>query len=506
MFIRKKSNKSGSTSVQIIDKSKGKYEVIKTIGSSSDPKEIERLLEEAEHEKAKITGQFSINFHAEEEEELVDLFYQGLDNIRLVGPELLLGSLFDQIGFNRIKDELFRHLVITRLCFPVSKLKTTDYLFKYKGLRIDVERIYRYLDKLYNKQKDLVHQISYDHTCQILDSGISVVFYDVTTLYFETDLQDDLRKSGFSKDGKHQHPQIVLGLLVSIEGYPLAYEVFEGNKFEGHTMLPVVEAFKLKFNLQNLVLVADAGLLSNTNIIELQSRQYEYILGARIKNEKHQIREQILSLSLKNGESAELVKDYNTRLIISYSDDRAKKDKANREKGLQKLEKAIQKGKLTKSNINNRGYNKYLKLDGDINISIDYNKFNDDQKWDGLKGYVTNTKLSKKEVIDQYGNLWKIERAFRISKTDLKIRPIYHRLRHRIEAHICIAFSAYKLFKELERQLKENNSNLSPEKAIEIANTIFSITIITPFSKKKVTRLHLQNQEQKRLLKMFNLG
>jgi transposase len=140
-----------------------------------------------------------------------------------------------------------------------------------------------------------------------------------------------------------------------------------------------------------------------------------------------------------------------------------------------------------------------------VSISINYAKYKADAKWDGLKGYITNTKLSKDKVIENYGHLWRIEKAFRISKTDLRIRPIYHRLRHRIEAHICIAFCAYKIYKELERQLYEKNATLTPEKAIDIANTIFKITITTPISKTKESRLHLPNEEQKNLLELFKI-
>jgi len=505
MFIRPKKNKSGTTSIQIIDKSSGKYKVVKTIGSSNEPQKLQELNEKANLAIIELTGQPKLNFDIDKEKALVDLFYKGIQQIRLVGPELVLGKLFDDIGFNKIKDDLFRHLVISRLCNPVSKLKTTDYLFKYKGITIDVERIYRYLDKLHNEQKEDIQNISYAHTLKILNNSISVVFYDVTTLYFEIEDQDDLRKTGFSKEGKHQHPQILLGLLVSVDGYPLAYEIFEGNKFEGHTMMPVINTFKTKFKIEHLVVVADAGLLSNDNIIELQNKNYEFILGAKIKNEKHILQQQIKALALQNGQCEEITKDENIRLIISYSSARAKKDAINRQRGLDKLERAILSGKLSKKNINNRGYNKYLKLEGKISICIDYDKFNRDAQWDGLKGYITNTKLTKDQVIEQYGHLWKIEKAFRISKTDLKIRPIYHRLQHRIEAHICIAFCAYKIYKELERQLKINNSSWSPEKAIDIANTIFEVSIITPYSKNRVSRLHLQNQQQIDLLKILNL-
>jgi len=503
MFIRQKNNKSGTVSIQIIDKSRGRYKTVKTIGTSMDPLELDRLNAQAKSELISLSRQLDINFNIDREKELIDLFFKGIDKIRLVGPELILGKLFDEIGFNGIKEELFRHLVITRLCNPVSKLKTTDYLFKYKGISIDVERIYRYLDKLHDKQKERVQEISYAHTLRILDNAISVVFYDVTTLYFEIEDPDDLRVTGFSKEGRHQNPQILLGLLVSIDGYPLAYEIFEGNKYEGHTMLPVLEAFKTKYNLKDLVVVADAGLLSDGNIIELKSKNYQYILGARLKSEKRSFQSQILALKLENGQCEELEIDPETRLIVSYSEAREKKDKSNRHRGLEKLERAIKTGRLSKKNINNRGYNKYLKLDGKVSISIDYEKFNGDDKWDGLKGYVTNTNLDKDQVITQYGKLFLIEKAFRISKSDLRIRPIFHRLRNRIEAHICIAFCAYKIYKELERQLKLAGAKWSPEKAIDIANTIFEITIILPFSKTIEARLHLPNDEQVELLNLF---
>ena len=504
MFIRQKPNKSGVISVQIIDKSSGKYKVLKTIGSSGDPDRINSLLEKAKVYIAKLTGQTSINLDYHKEKELMDLFFNGIKEISLVGPDLILGKLFDEIGFDKIEDSLFRDLVITRLCYPVSKLKTTDYLLKHKGITIDVERIYRYLDKLHNKQKEQIQQISYEHTLSLLDNKISVVFYDVTTLYFEIEEPDALRKTGFSKDGKHQHPQILLGLLVSLDGYPLAYEIFEGNKFEGHTMIPVIESFQAKFKLDKPIIVADAGLLSKRNIAELEEKQYEYIMGYRIKNEKEAVQRQILALPLQNGQCAEIKRDPRARLIISYSEARAGKDAANRKRGLDKLERAVSTGKLTKKNINNRGYNKYLKLEGTLKVSIDYDKWADDAKWDGLKGYITNTKLSRDDVLEQYGNLWKIERAFRISKTDLRIRPVYHRLRRRIEAHICIAFCAYKIYKELERRLKIHWRGLSPEKAIEIANTIYKITISAPISGTLESRLHLQNEEQTRLLEIFN--
>jgi transposase len=505
MFIRKKPNKSGSISVQIIQKNNGKYKVLKTIGSSKDLIEIEFLVQKGQKQINELEKKTELPFYAKQEFEFVDSFVEYIDAIKLVGPELLLGKIFDEIGFNQIKDELFRHLVITRLVYPVSKLKTVDYLYKYKGIEVSVYSIYRYLDKLHREQLEKVKEISLNHTLKLFEGKIAVVFYDVTTLYFEAKEEDDFRKTGFSKDGKHQQPQIVLGLLVSQNGYPLDYDVFEGNKYEGDTLLPVIEHFEKKHKPEQLIVVADAGLLSTKNIQIIINRKYQYILGARIKNESLPIKKQILSAKLNDNQSIIIDREDGSRLILSYKKARALKDKDNRKKGLEKLEKKVISGKLSKESINNKGYNKYLKLEGETKISIDYQKYEDDAYWDGLKGYRTNTKLSKEEVIEQYHQLWAVEKTFRISKSDLEIRPIYHHLKRRIEAHICISFSACKVYKELERQLKEKESQKSPEKVIDILKTIYQVSFETPFSSKVHQKLLLKSQEQKDIVKLFNL-
>lgn len=504
MFVRKKHNPSGVTSVQVIDKSTGKYVVKKTIGSSKDEHKIKQLVAQGYQWIQKQIGQESLDFTNYNKQ--AQTFLDRISEINISGVELLLGRIYNEIGFDQIDSPLFKPLVLSRIESPSSKLKTTDYLFKYHSMSIDVEAIYRYMDKLYNNQKEKVQQISYDHTKEILGEDISMVFYDVTTLYFEIEKEDELRKNGFSKDGKHQHPQIVLGLLVSVGGYPLAYEIFEGNKYEGYTMIPIIEAFKQKYKFENLTVVADSGLINNENIIALEEKGYKYILGARIKNQPVNITQQIHSLNLEEGESKVIWKDENTALIINYSSKRAKKDLSNRERGLKRLEKQIASGKLTKSNINKRGYNKYLKLEGRINVSIDKEKFDSDDKWDGLKGYQTNHKsLSKEEVIENYHHLWRIEKAFRISKHDLKIRPIYHRLERRIEAHICLCFAAYKVYKELERQLDEKKATISAEKAINIAKTIYNVKVKIPETNQIIEKTIITNEEQKYLNSLFNL-
>lgn len=488
--------------MQIIDKSTGRYKMIKTIGSSSERDIVEQLVKDGETWIKNKIGQKELDFTCERD--FTETILSNIEQITVAGTFLLLGSIFDEVGFDAVADELFKQLVIARLCFPASKLKTTGFLSKYHFLSVEPQHIYRYMDKLHNSQKELVQDISYAHSLKVLNNEISVVFYDVTTLYFEVDHEDEIRKAGFSKEGKHQNPQILLGLLVSVDGYPLAYEIFEGNKYEGHTMLPVIDGFKKRYNIDHLIVVADSGLLTGSNIQELCSKGYKFILGARIKNENSVIKEQILSFDFSETKEQLMVRQDGTRLLVTHSEKRAKKDKHNREKGLAKLEKKIKSGKLTKSNINNRGYNKYLKMDGEISLTIDSEKFNSDAKWDGLKGYLTNTELSIKEIMESYAHLWKIEKAFRISKHDLKIRPIFHRIQRRIEAHICISFVAYKIYKELERQLKLKNSHLSPEKAIDIAKTIYQIQVKTPNQQNLVSKTILITQEQKMLAKMFD--
>lgn len=505
MFIRQKRNSSGTVSVQIIDTSGSHDRLIKTIGSSSDPAIIKELLRKAEDWLSSYTHQQRLSFEYDEDRLFLHSLKQGLHKVLLVGPELILGKLFDEIGFDQIKDDLFRHLVISRLVFPLSKLKTCEYLLRYQNVQISADQVYRYMDKLQAQQKSLLQQISFEHTLNLFDGQISIVFYDVTTLYFEASDEDDLRKTGFSKEGKHQHPQIVLGLLVSLHGYPLAFEFFEGNQFEGHTMLPVLEAFKAQFNLDKLIVVADAGLMSSQNLEQLAEKGYEFIIGARIKNESDIVKKAILSHTFSDGQSIVIPTKKGNRLIVSYASSRARKDAKNRLRGLTKLEKQLSKGKLSKKHINNRGYNKYLRLEGEVNISIDYEKYQADQCWDGLKGYVTNTQMSKEQVIENYKALWQIERAFRISKTDLRVRPIYHRLPKRIEAHLTIAFCSYKLYKELERQLKVKKTNISTEKALDLMKTIYKLRIKLPVSSQNKEIIFTEGDDQQKLLEIFDI-
>lgn len=502
MFVRKKRNKGGTTSVQIIDKSEG-YKVVKTVGSSKDKAEIEWLVQKARHIIRTNNGRQQELFSFETAEELILKRFLGrLTNgqVHTIGPELIFGALFDRIGFGIIKEELFRHLVIVRIAYPVSKLKTVDYLYRYQGIRIEKDEIYRFLDKLNDRYKETIERVAFEYSKNVLGI-ISVVFYDMTTLYFESEDEDDLRKIGFSKDGKFQHPQIMLGLLVGERGYPIGYDIFEGNVFEGHTLLPTLAKISRRYGLGKPVVVADAALLSRDNLKALAEEGYSFIIGARIKNETGEIQRSILvqSLRIKDQEGFAIQKSDGTRLIITYSDQRQKKDAYRRERGLTRLRQQIKSGVLTKEHINNRGYNKFLKLIGNIEVSIDEQKVDADRSWDGLKGYITNTTLSVDKIVENYRQLWQIEKAFRISKTDLRIRPVYHYRKKRIEAHICIAFVAYTIYKEIERLLEKHKAGFSPKRAAELTHTMYALAYQMPSALHQEKIILRMDDEQKTL-------
>ena len=524
MFIWKKPNKSGTYTVKVMEKDPitRKNRLVKTIGTSADPAVIRGLEQEAKDYILSLRDPILPMDYEDPAENDLQHFLTGLSNsqIRVIGPEMIFGRLYDKIGYGALNDEMFRNLVVCRLFNPGSKARTVDYLYRYLGKRYEISAIYRFLDDLcFRKEKDekgniiepegedikaKVEKISFEYTKQKCGGNISVVFYDMTTLYFESSEPDDLRKPGFSKDGKHSCPQIFLGLLVAAGGNPIGYEIYEGNIYEGNTIVPIVEKLAEKHGFSHPVVVADAGLLSKSNIKELQEKGYEFILGARVKNEPQAIKDMILGMRLSHGEVRAIDKSNGTRLIVSMSESRAKNDAHARAKGLARLEKKFKSGSLTKESINNRGYNKYLQLTGEVQVAIDYDKFYADSVWDGIKGYVTNTKLSKEDVISNYSNLWFIERAFRMNKGDLQARPIYHRLRNRIEAHICICFTAYTILLELERLLKAKQSKLTIYMAGELTRTMYQLNYQMPKSGRMMSILLQMDDKQKELYEIVS--
>ena len=450
--------------------------MVRSFGSSSDEAELQELEKKAHDFIMGYGGQRVIDFSAQPREVEIRRLSGSIQSIVQNGPHLLLDRIYNSVGFNRLGSDMLRNLVVSRVCQPRSKLATVDYLRRACCIDVEVHTIYRFMDKLDESFRQRVQEISVEHTRRLLGGKIGIVFYDVTTLYFETAREDTLRSPGFSKDGKTAESQIVLGLLVSMDGYPLSCSVFNGSQYEGRTMIPIIDDFVQRFELTDFVVVADAGLLSRKNIDLLKAAGYKFILAGRIKKESKSICNWVLDQPKDPDKLHETTINGDERIIVSYSPTRAKKDAHNREKGIARLRKAYASGKVNKKNINQRGYNKFLVVEDDVRVSIDEQKIADDARWDGLKSYVTNTDLDASVVIERYHELWGVERAFRVVKGQLETRPIFHFTERRIEAHICICFMAYKVYKELERLLKSLSIDLSVDKAMDIAKTISTVT------------------------------
>ena len=494
--VRKKKNQSGSISVQIVDRTNRGYKVVETLGCSDDEIEIDKL-----HQKAILRindlsqNLFSKSLDETSEKLLLKKLLSKLttQDFIPIGDELIFGKIFNNIGCNNLfnnvksirkqedKNFLFKSLVISRLLYPGSKLELINYLSYFKNIDITSDKIYRFLDTLYQDEiKSRIETCVFEHTKKIMNGEIILTFYDVTTLYFESESEDDLRRVGFSKEGKIARPQIQLGLFTTLEGYPLSFEVYEGNKYEGHTLIDVLKKFEDRFQLDKKpIVVADRGMLNNDNIAYLENNNYKYILAYKIKNISNDLKEKIKNLTFiddnvtHNIEFKKVIPfadendkkqtiNVNQRLVLSYSTQRAKKDKYNRTKAIQRLEDKIKSSKtITKKDLKLSYYAKYIDLDDNnskITFNINNQKIIKDEKLDGIKGFVTNDfTLTANEIIEHYNNQYEVERAFRISKTDLKIRPIYHRLETRIKAHILISFVSYAIYKEFERKLKIND-------------------------------------------------
>ena len=440
---------------------------------------------------------FEAHLQSQRQTQLDNVFSRIVD-IRQNTTQIILERIYGGIGFDAIGDDTLRLLAIARVCQPKSKVATVDYLKRCFHEDVKLHKVYRYMDTLYNTQREKIQNISVEHTRGLLGGRIGIVFYDVTTLYFESSREDVLRCPGFSKDGKTAESQIVLGLLVSRDGYPLSYNIFNGSQYEGRTFIPIIDDFVQRFSLSDFIVVADSGLLSRKNITLLKAAGYKFILGGRIKKESAAVQDWVLSLEKDSRKLHETSINADERIIISYSDERAGKDRRNRERGIQRLRKAYASGRISKKNINQRGYNKFPTIENDVMVNIDEAKIEADARWDGLKSYVTNTDLSAADVIEQYHGLWVVERAFRITKGALEARPIFHFTERRIEAHICICFVAYKLYKELERILKALGIAISVDKALDIAKTISTVTVALPDGTTDA-RIMLMTDEQRLL-------
>ena len=436
--------------------------LIKHIGCSTKPAEIEALKLKAHQELIKLKFENQLSLFPELKANLK----AKLASWKITGFHQVFGAVYDSIGF---PDNLLKDLVVARIVYPKSKLATVRYLNRYLGFNLKKDQVYRFMDSL---SKDKLTQIALKFVLKKQPQNtLSLVFYDVTTLYFETEKQDLFRKPGFSKDHKLNTPQILVGLFVDQDGYPFEFDFFPGNTFEGKTFKTMIRALLKKpvFKNSSLNVVADAGMLSRANLSFLQSLNLGYIVGARLKNLNQDTTNKVLGHNFKARPSLNL-QFKNKKLVVQYSPKRAKKDKANRDRLIKRLKARLAAGQtvIRKS--------KYLKLESSAKLAgIDETQIELDARFDGLKGYFTNTRLKTRQIVNQYANLWQVEKAFRMSKTDLKQRPVYHHQLIRIKAHLLICFVSLLVMKETESRLAKKGISL--EKAKEFLAKVGQGTI-----------------------------
>jgi transposase len=307
--------------------------------------------------------------------------------------------------------------------------------------------------------------------------NFDILFYDVTTLYFETFEEDDLRKNGFSKDNKSEQPQILIALMVSKEGFPVAYEVFSGNTFEGHTIIPVIKDFIKRNGVKEFTVVADAAMISSENIHQLTQNSINYIVGARLGNIPAALLETIDKTIIREEGKSIRIKTDNGYLICSYSSVRYRKDRYEMEKQIEKAKQVIA----------NPSKSKKLKFTQTKGQKIELNEalIGKTQKLLGIKGYYTNleaTVADNKTIMERYHELYKVEHAFRISKNDLQTRPIFHFKEQPIKLHILICFMALVVSKHIELK-----TGVSIRKFIDESKKIVDGEILNCITQKTVT-------------------
>ena len=529
MFVRVKSTpNSPRKSVQIVQSvrkgEKVSQKIVRYVGVAMDDYELGQLKQLAETIRIKLEADNQLLLFPPEE--LAKMKKQSKENKitaddykvdikdlkeeqRVIsGIHDVYGKLFDELNFksiignskrNKSAIQIFKDILLARIANPQSKRATVDFLEENYGVSLNLDKVYSMMDKLDDEAIEKLNDLMYSQTSSLFDRKIDVIFFDCTTLYFESFEEDEFRRNGYSKDLKFNQPQVVIALMVTKEGLPIGYKAFAGDTYEGHTLIPALKELKEKYRLDKVVYVADSGMLNKDNIEELETlekQEFEYIVGARIKNMTKKIEEQILN-SENYKEITENISiariDYQGRkLIVSYSAKRARKDAADRKKAIDKLKKKLAKHKSPKAYLSNHGNKKYLLVKGESTLILNEEKILDDSKWDGLHGVVTNSKkLSNQEILNQYTNLWQVEESFRITKHDLKVRPIFHWKPNRVKAHLAISFAAYSLVRYLEYRVRLQYKKLSPEK---IRQYLVNVQTSILFDTKKKIRYGLPSR------------
>lgn len=489
MRVRTTKTKSKATAVQVVRYERGRTIVLKHLGSASDPAEVAHLKETARSWIIEFTKQQTF---LEKESTFDPLLskYQYL-GVRYNFLYEVLHQVFKLFSFDKLDNKLLLDLALIRIVEPASKLRSQKLLSELFGINYDLTSIYKGLKSI-ALLKDEVERSLVNFAQINLGFDFAFVLYDVTTLYFESFTNDELRQCGFSKDNKLNQPQIVIGLLVGREGFPLSFNIFPGNKFEGHTLIPVLTALKAKYRISFLTVVADSAMLSEKNIQAIKQARLSYIVGARLG---YLTLGTVKSISQTLNQSAGKtirIPVSGGFLICDFSTKRYLKDKSDTEKQLTKARKVVQ-GEITPKRY------KFL-TPLKVGFTINQKLLERTQLLWGIKGYYTDLSLPDQLIIDRYHDLWQVEKSFRMAKSDLLMRPVYHFKQTAIEAHIliCVISLAVAKFMELK-------SGKSIRALMDTFKKITDARILNPSSGEKILWRVDIPEDVKSILQNFGL-
>lgn len=507
MFVRKKPLYGGKIAVQICEsyreQGRVRQRVLRHVGTidRKDSGVLAKLIETSTFIKAELESQKEKNAleiepnlpitmpempvlqprpeknsqsgREEEEHHWVDTAKLSEDSRVVEGIHAVFGSVLDKFGLQSLlgvrQYDVLRHIVMARVAWPSSKLRASENLLRHFNVDISVDRMYRFMDVL-EDQEACIQGALFNAFRPLIGEKVEVLFFDVTTLYFESADEDELRRFGFSKDQKTHLTQVVLALATTQEGLPVGYKLFPGNTAETSTLLQAINEWQKSLCIEKITIIADRAMMSDKNMKFLEASGLKYVIAAKLKLFQKQMQKTILArtnekILFQNEEDTVAVQEYlyeNRRLVVSHSTKRARKDARDREQILTKLKKTIGQDGSTKKLVTNRGYLSVVTETGNSKIKIDDEKVAAAARWDGLHGVITNIEdVSHKEILGLYRRLWVIEESFRINKHTLEMRPVYHYASRRIKAHILLCYITFALCRYVQKRISMQHENLS---------------------------------------------
>ncbi|MEN6509179.1 MAG: IS1634 family transposase [Smithella sp.] len=537
MFVRIKPKPNGKKSVQIVESyrraDKVSQKIVRHIGQAVTDREVEEMtrlaqsiITEMEEEKQPTLPFFdpmNVLKAGRQKKESGDTVKVG--NLReeqriIDGIGDVFGKLYKDLKLDKLiggthKDaqwnDILESCVLARIANPVSKRRTASLLEEDYGIKIPLEKIYRVMDHVADREADIKQHIA-QTTLSLFKEHVDVLFFDVTTLYFESIETDELRDFGFSKDCKFKEVQVVLALVTTTKGLPITYRLFPGNTYEGGTLVGMVQDLQTQYTIDNILLVADRAMFNEENLSQMESLGIQYIVAAKLKALPRNLKTDIFQAEYKAdviGDELHWLKEFehkSRRLVVGYSSKRAKKDAADRQRLVDRLMKKVKGNKIhVKDLIPNYGSKKYITVENS-SATINQEKIEADAQWDGLHGVITNVAdKTPGELLSRYRELWQIEEAFRINKHDLKMRPIFHWTENRIKAHIAICFLAFTLAKQAVYRIALQQDPMSFEQIRnELLHAQSSVVIDLASQKKYVIPSHV-TVHQKKLYQVFGL-